>query len=221
MGKQTTRPWWQSWCLFSREELNFKSSKMNIQPVPSGMFWSHIQCWWYITRYPTWICYSKYISVQKVVLMTWVNNPMVTLYRITAIHSFATDPHPKKHYMAEPLVQLADMNTQTVVPELSVHFSRSANTPVNLTDAGDPLSDPHPVQSASNGMPFVSSYGFSCAQKIRNISRSICADSNYKWYHSLLLFTPLSVMAKRPPHPYNNLSMFEACLAPFTIISKS
>ena len=68
--------------------------------------------------------------------------------------------------MAEPPVQLADMNTQTVVPELSVHFSRPANSPVNLTDAGDPLSDPHLVQSASNGLPlsFVSSYGFSCAR---------------------------------------------------------
>ena len=45
---------------------------------------------------------------------------------------------------------LADVNTQTAVPELPANVP--VNSPVNLPDVGDLMSDSQPVQSASDGM---------------------------------------------------------------------
>ena len=64
---------------------------------------------------------------------------------------------PEKQYMAEPSVQLADVNTQTVVPEIPVNLS--VNSSVNLPDSGDPMSDSEPIQSASDTIL----YSFTCS----------------------------------------------------------
>ena len=57
--------------------------------------------------------------------------------------------------MVEPPIQLADVNTQTTVPELPANLT--VNSPVNLPDVGDPMPDLQPVQTTSDGMVCIQS----------------------------------------------------------------
>ena len=84
----------------------------------------------------------------------------------------------ERHYMTEPSVQLADVNTQTVVPELPVNLP--LKSPVNLPDAGNPMSDSQPVRCHVGFIYKCQDVHPVVPEMLPNISRIICADWIYK-----------------------------------------
>ena len=94
--------------------------------------------------------------------------------------------------MVEPPIQLADVNTQTTVPELPANLTVSS--PVNLPDVGDPMPDSQPVQTTSDGMVCIQS-----CPKYYKLSYLCWLDVQVI---SLVKSVYLRVWTKRHPYPH-------------------
>ena len=85
----------------------------------------------------------------------FLQEPMIAVEQLVVALSnheqvLVPDGTSLKHYMVEPPIKEADFNAQTAVPELPANLPM--NSPVNLPDVGNPMSDSQPVQTTSNGM---------------------------------------------------------------------